>query len=338
MDTRSKGAIPRNASGVQKSAAKPRTLSRQFDTELLDTPRRSQSLPRPTEMMDVSTRETVQPSANASAAATNANDSSGSDDSDDIVDGFVDTSEFDAMNQPAGPSNQSAVSVSSGLPGIRNQALFAANNELNLPQNRFNAPQGLEIHANLQQNAPRRVVDLRVVYLNRLKGYKQRLLTEGFSAVALRTMLDSVKDCVNRITKYVEDREASPQLSEDEALINQAMCESAVDLNDALQTDILTKLEYLEAGQQPMNRQAAAAEHARRMEAKILPFGGDTQMWPNFKAKWEQYYHNCNDLTDLERFMKLDEFIVPHSETFELIASHDRSLPGAYQSAWEYLC
>lgn len=140
MDTRSKGAIPRNSSGVQKSAAKPRALSRQFDSELLDMPRRSQSLPRPTEIMDVSTRETMQPSANESVTAANANNLSGSDDSDDVVDGFVDPSEIDAMNQAAGPSNQSAVSVSSGLPEIRTQALFAANNELNLPQNRFNAP------------------------------------------------------------------------------------------------------------------------------------------------------------------------------------------------------
>lgn len=62
------------------------------------------------------------------------------------------------------------------------------------------------------------------------------------------------------------------------------------------------------------------------------------QLWPNFKAQWVQYYHNCAELTDLERFIKLDEFIVPHSEPFGLIANYDRALVGSYQDAWMYLC
>lgn len=36
--------------------------------------------------------------------------------------------------------------------------------------------------------------------------------------------------------------------------------------------------------------------------------------------------------------MKLDEFIVPQSEAYQLIACYDRALPGAYADAWDQLC
>lgn len=43
-------------------------------------------------------------------------------------------------------------------------------------------------------------------------------------------------------------------------------------------------------------------------------------------------------MSDIDRFVKLYEFIVPHSEAYDLISSLERTLPGAYQDAWRMLC
>lgn len=74
------------------------------------------------------------------------------------------------------------------------------------------------------------------------------------------------------------------------------------------------------------------------MDAKIQPFAGesDRDLWPTFKAKFEQYYHKCQFLSDLDKFIKLDEFIKPRSEASEWIASFPRE--NGYQDAWSALC
>lgn len=43
-------------------------------------------------------------------------------------------------------------------------------------------------------------------------------------------------------------------------------------------------------------------------------------------------------MSELELFIKLDEFITPHSEAYHLIESFDRAINGTYQDAWNELC
>lgn len=186
--------------------------------------------------------------------------------------------------------------------------------------------------------AQRAVVDIRTIYLNRLREIYARLRTEGILEAELKTMLDRANDYATRITKWVEEQEDSRRLPENELGANLVMWEEATDLADRIKTDINTKLMYYQAGAQPNAQDQRRVQTVRRLQAKIEPFGGNVDDWPNFKTKWVEFYHNSNDLSALELFMKLDEFIIPQSDAYNLIVSYDRAIDGAYDDAWKELC
>lgn len=227
--------------------------------------------------------------------------------------------------------------------GTTNRTVFASNKQMQMPSQPFYTPPLGMIQVDAQigaENAKshRTVTDIRMVYLERLRETYNRLMSESFHEPELKTMLDRAIDYAARITKFVEAREDSNHLPENEKRANQAMWAESTALVDHIKTDVNTKLTYLQAGTQPNAHEQRRIAHIRRLQAKIEPFGGNLEQWTNFKAKWLEYYHNCNDMSEFELFMKLDEFITPTSEAYELIKSYDRSINGSYQDAWDELC
>lgn len=224
------------------------------------------------------------------------------------------------------------------------RTVFATNPHLQFAtQPRFTPPQGMiQINANESDgNIQRTVTDLRSVYLQRMREIFYRLNTEGLDENELTTLRDRANDYAARITKYVEDREDAGVLPASELATNQAMWEEATDLVDRIKINISTKLMYYAAGNQPNSRDVRDQERLekiRRLQAKMEPFGGNLEQWTNFKSKWMEYFHNPKDLSDNELFMKLDEFIVPRSEAWQLISGYDRAIDGSYQDAWKELC
>lgn len=191
-------------------------------------------------------------------------------------------------------------------------------------------------------NRPASPPDMRQAYMKRLLEYKNRL-AGSHNKVSLEILLENVNNCATRLSSLIEHMEDTRTLTAEELLDNQCMWETATNLQEEMTVEIRTRLEYLLAGQQPTaipGHDNRHPDHIRRMDAKITPFNGrnDRSMWPTFKARFEQYYHKCQYITDLDKFIKLDEFIVPNSEAAEYIASYDRGVEHAYQDAWQHLC
>lgn len=227
--------------------------------------------------------------------------------------------------------------------GPAHRSVFSSNNQLQMPSQPFYMPPlgMIQVDARLDDGNARNqrtVTDLRTVYLERLRENFNRLQTDAMSEEELKTMLDRSIDFANRITKFVEAKEDSIHLPEIERRSNHAMWSESIALVDRIKTDINTKLTYLQAGTQPTASEQRRIAHIRRLQAKMEPFGGNLEQWTNFKAKWLEYYHNCNDMSEFELFMKLDEFITPNSEAYGLIISYDRTINGSYRDAWEELC
>lgn len=219
------------------------------------------------------------------------------------------------------------------------RTVFNANPDLQMPPNTFRRPANADIQVAVEQNGnPRRVIDIRTLYLRRLDEYKGQLMSQSIDEIGLKTMLENAADYVKRITEYVEKREDTAVLDAAEAQANQSLWEKAHELGDFIKINIRTKLQYLQAGNQPNAQLQSKVAHARRLVAKIEPFDGDWQTWPNFKSKWIEYYHNSPDMSKMDLLVKLDEFIVPGSEPCELIASYERSLPESYDDAWKRIC
>lgn len=220
-----------------------------------------------------------------------------------------------------------------------NRSVFTANPNVQLPTNSFRQPPTDAIRVAMANNGKgRTVIDIRTLYLRRLDEYKRRLHCEAIGEVELKTMLENTENYVGRIIKHVEEREDSRLLNQCELDANQALWEQTTELGDFIKLNIRTKLVYLQAGTQPSVQQQSKVAHARRLLAKIEPFGGEWELWPNFKSKWVEYYHNCTDMTPMDLLFKLDEFIVPRSEAYNLIATYERALPASYQDAWDCLC
>lgn len=245
------------------------------------------------------------------------------------------------INSTVAPSKQNPPmeNRSSGL----NRTVFSANADLQMPSQPFYTPPlgMMQVNAHYDGDANRinrTIMDIRAVYLDRLREINSRLQTEGILEAELKTMLDRSIELAARITKFVEEKEDSGRLPESELLSNQVMWQEATVLADRIKTDINTKLIYYQAGTQPNASDQRRIQHVRRLQAKIEPFGGNLDHWPNFKSKWQEFYHNCKDMCDLELFMKLDEFIIPNSEAYGLIASFDRAISGTYNDAWTELC
>lgn len=236
-----------------------------------------------------------------------------------------------AMNYGASTSN----GTTSGM----RRTVFSANPDLQLPSGIFRPPPTNTIQVAMESNGNhRQVIDMRLEYLRRLDEYKLRLMTETIDEVGLRMMLENTERYVDRIIKYVETREDSGILDPAELAANETLWEQAIEVGSQIKININTKLRYLEAGgPQSVGLQNKVAQ-ARRYAAKIEPFCGEWEAWPNFKSKWTEYYHNCSDLSKMDLMVKLDEFIVPRSEPYRLIASCERSLAEAYDVAWERLC
>lgn len=214
-----------------------------------------------------------------------------------------------------GPPNTTAP------PNGTRRLVFTANQDLQFPQATFRPPpdDATEVAAQINGN-PRRVIDIRTLYLRRLDEYKLRLMTETIDAIGLRTMLENADNYVKRIVKYVEDREDSGVLDQAELDANQNLWEQAQGAGDFIKINIRTKLQYLDAGGPQSAELQNKLAQVRRLNAKIEPFGGEWESWCNFKSKWVEYYHNCTDLSKMDLLVKLDEFIVPRSEAYNLIA------------------
>lgn len=229
--------------------------------------------------------------------------------------------------------------------GAARRTVFSANTHLQaqMPSEPFYAPPFGMLQVDAQFNSQndriaRMPTDLRTVYLQRMREIHERLMTVAIQEAELKTMLDRATDYAARITKFVEDKEDSCRLPPSELQSNQAMWEEATALVDLIKTDINTKLVYYQAGTQPNAHDQRRLAHVRRLQAKIEPFGGNLDHWPNFKSKWQEYYHNCGDMSNIELFMKLDEFIIPNSDAYALIVSFDRAIDGSYEDAWNELC
>lgn len=223
--------------------------------------------------------------------------------------------------------------------------VFSANSHLmtQMPAQPFYVPPLGMLQVNAQFNnddnqVERNFTDIRTVYLERLREMLQSLATDGIAEAELKTMLDRAINYDTRITKFVEQKEDTNRLPPNELQANQAMLVESNSLVVRIKTDISMKLTYYQAGTQPSAHEHHRITHLRRLQAKIEPFGGALEQWPNFKSKWQEYYHNCGDMTDIELFMKLDEFIMPNSEAYALIQSFDRAINGSYQDAWAELC
>lgn len=223
------------------------------------------------------------------------------------------------------------------------RTVFGSNIELQLPSKPFHAPPlGM-----IQVNAPldtdngqqrRAVTDFRMIYLQRLREIHNQLLSEPFEEAELKTMLERAINFDERITKFVESQEDQVELPAHERATNREMWAESTDLTDRIKINVNTKLTYLQAGTQPNLQDRRHIANLRRLQAKLEPFGGNLEQWINFKAKWLEFYHTCEDLSELELFVKLDEFITPYSEAYNLIANYDRAMAGAYQDAWNELC
>lgn len=69
----------------------------------------------------------------------------------------------------------------------------------------------------------------------------------------------------------------------------------------------------------------------------IERFKGDYNKWPNFKSKFEQFFHNNENMSDMHRFLRLDALIEVDSEPYQLILGIER-VGENYAVAWERLC
>lgn len=253
---------------------------------------------------------------------------------------------IEASGRPTHPNGEYPTESHHGAPtandnrGGMRRTVFSANPNLQFPSAIFRPPPTpICITAQGPENGHRRqIIDMRLEYLRRLDEYKLRVLTETIDEVGLRMILENTVRYVDRIVKYVEQREDSGILEKDELAANETLWEQAIEVGSFIKTNVETKLRYLDAGGRPSAALQDRAAHMRRLNAKIEPFGGEWETWPNFKALWTEYYHNCTDLSKLDLMVKLDEFIVPRSEPYQLISSVNRALPEAYDSAWKQLC
>lgn len=157
------------------------------------------------------------------------------------------------------------------------------------------------------------------------------------SVAQLRHQLDMLDKYYNRLIAQVEKCN-SLNIRPLERLDNARIIDEADDFYEGLRVEILSRIGSIQRSQPPQVPGVIVQERERsQSRQQIEPFNGNYQKWPNFKSKFEQFYHNDRRLSEFEKFLKLDEFIVPDSEAYDTINGYDRVAMN-YASAWEDLC
>lgn len=109
----------------------------------------------------------------------------------------------------------------------------------------------------------------------------------------------------------------------------------------AIKTEITTYINRLKRSQQSTVNSATGMRNPlddlSLQRIRIERFSGDYKKWPNFKSKFEQFFHNNTGITDAAKFFRLDDHLEHDSEAYQLIAGFER-VGENYQLAWQQLC
>lgn len=265
--------------------------------------------------------------------------------------------ELDISTQQAEQELDDVMNNQASLPITTNVSTPMLRNNRNMQNNdetQFRLPQDLRISFN--QSAPGTSApteefhhdnfedaNLKEVYLHRLKSVIP--VVRAFDNVTptiiqLQHQLDMLDKYYNRLIAQIEKLN-SLNLRPLELMDNARIIDEADELYENIRVELLSRIESLRQMQQPPQGSAAEIfirERERsRSRQTIEPFSGNYQKWPNFKSKFEQFYHNDRRFSELEKFLKLDEFLVPDSEAYHTISGYDR-VANNYNSAWEDMC
>lgn len=108
-----------------------------------------------------------------------------------------------------------------------------------------------------------------------------------------------------------------------------------------IKSEILTQLNRLKGQARPTvgsdigNHNPLSDLALKRIQ--VERFAGDYRKWPNFKSKFEQFFHNNTQIGEATKFYRLDEHIERDTEPYQLIAGFDR-VEANYALAWGQLC
>lgn len=115
---------------------------------------------------------------------------------------------------------------------------------------------------------------------------------------------------------------------------------------DALHLEIKTFVRQRQTELSPASKQAASgsgrsrhnpADELSLQRIQIERFPGDSTKWPNFKCKFEQFFHNNDSISDGTKYIRLDALIEKDTEPYNRIKGITRD-PENYRSAWDLLC
>lgn len=108
-----------------------------------------------------------------------------------------------------------------------------------------------------------------------------------------------------------------------------------------IKAELVRNVNRLSANAQPTERSATGTRNPlddlQLQRVRIERFAGDYRKWPNFKSKFEQFFHHNAAVPNATKFFRLDEHIENDSEPYQLIAGFERVAEN-YNMAWEYLC
>lgn len=280
------------------------------------------------------------------------------EDADDIIEINTDNdeAELEAMAHESEQPNVQQFDVPTQLrrpPPMeqpRYVPLFENNNDLaahGLHQSQFVPEQNLRVE--FDTTVAHESVDLKEVYLQSLKRVKTetRAITgaeHGRNTInLLETQLKVAERYYNRLTELIERLSLNPPFKPLEQLDNNRIIEEADKIYDGLKFEIESRLatcrETFAAAVAPVeqNRTHHRDESNLNQNQRIEPFAGNFQKWPNFRSKFVQFVHSNERLTDLEKFLKLDECLILDSEAYNTISGYNR-VADNYAAAWEDLC
>lgn len=149
-------------------------------------------------------------------------------------------------------------------------------------------------------------------------------------------MLGKYHDRISEKSRQFEQSyELSPQIAS-------ALCEMILDVDDlytSAKTDVLVRLKQLTASEPQSSSNHREPNAHSQVALKPLAFerfAGDFGKWPNFKAKYVQFFHNNTHMDDLTKFLRLDSVIEKDSPAYHAISGLDR-VPSNYSVAWSEL-
>lgn len=142
-----------------------------------------------------------------------------------------------------------------------------------------------------------------------------------------------------RIVSRAEALETSEVLTpEYESEVTQFLLD-VDELYTEIKTKVLVRQRELAAPERAATNAVRETNPLDQLALKRLSFerfAGDELKWPNFRAKFEQFFHNNTSLDAMTKFLRLDDCIEINSEAYKSIFGIER-VPENYLPTWQKL-